>query len=366
MSFKILKQSKKSLARAGEIKTAHGQVKTPVFMPCATAGAVKGVSFEELKKIGYELILANTYHLYLRPGEKYIKKMGGLQKFINWHQPILTDSGGYQIFSLARNKSLVKIEEKGVWFKSHLDGSSHFISPEKAIDIQLALGSDIIMPLDLCPSAEAEKEEIARAVDLTNRWFERAWQHFQQKTKNLPSKPALFAIVQGGADKNLRRKSAEFLRKFPVDGFAIGGVANAGESKTKQRRAVEYVLPYLPPEKPRYLMGVGEPEDLIFAVQKGIDLFDCVLPTRLARHGTVFKTKDWQKFQKIDLKKSANLQENEVIMKNCQCPACAGNYSRAYISYLIREKEMLGLRLASLHNLYLYFQLMYNLRRDIL
>ncbi len=369
MKFNLNKQSKKSLARLGEIQINDIKIATPVFMPCATAGAVKGISSEELKSLGFNLILSNTYHLYLRPGENQIKKMGGIQKFMNWGGGVLTDSGGYQVFSLGEYRNyqtkvkepLSKIVKRGVWFRSHLDGSKHLFTPEKVIDIQLDLGSDIIMPLDYCPSADADRAEIEKAVLVTNLWFKRAWEHFTKKTKNMNppagGRPALFAIVQGGAEPDLRKKSFKYLSQFPVDGWAIGGVANGGESKLKQRRAVESIVPLLPKDKPRYLMGVGEPEDILFATREGIDMFDCVLPTRLGRHGTVWTTRDWKKFPKIDLRKSRYSLDNHPIMKDCGCPACKGGYSRAYLSHLIKSNEMLGLRLASLHNLWILREL---------
>lgn len=381
MKFTILKQSKKHLGRTGLIKTAHCQTKTPVFMPCATNGAVKGISAEELQGLGFNLILNNTYHMYLRPGEDLVKKLGGAQKFMNWGGGVLTDSGGYQVFSLGEFRNyetkikepLSKIVKRGVWFRSHLDGSKHLFTPEKVIDIQLDLGSDIIMPLDYCPSAEADKQEIGKAVEMTNIWFERAWKHFQEKTKNLKTKPALFAIIQGGYYADLRQKSFKFLSQFPVDGWAIGGVANAGESKLKQQKALEYTIPLLPNDKPRYLMGVGEPEDIIQATKQGIDMFDCVLPTRLGRHGTCWTTKNWpldfargkQKFTKIDLRKSKYCDDKHVIMPGCLCPACSKGYTRAYISHLIKSGEMLGLRLASLHNLWILAELTRKIQKEI-
>lgn len=364
--FKIIKKSKKTKARIGKIITSRGRIQTPVFMPCATVGAVKGISPAELENLGFEIILANTYHLYLRPSEQIISKFGGLQKFMNWPHPILTDSGGYQVFSLGKN-NLAKITGNGVIFRSHLDGSRHQFTPEKVIDLQLALGSDIIMPLDYCPSADAEYNEIERAVDLTNKWFERAWHHYQKRIKNIPPKnrPALFAIIQGGAHKDLREKSYQVQSKFPVDGFAIGGVANAGESKLKQQKALKYTLPLLPVDKPRYLMGVGEPADLIYAIRQGIDMFDCVLPTRLARHGTAWLTSDWHNFSKIELRKACFQNDKKNLMKNCLCPTCQGGFSRGYLSHLAREKEMLGLRLLGLHNLSIIQQLLGKLRGEI-
>jgi len=355
--------------------TSHGKIKTPFFMPCATVGVVKGVSSEELQEIGYEIILANTYHLYLRPGEKAIKKLGGLHRFMNWDKPILTDSGGYQVFSLGKNfkdyaeeiqnAALVNVNKDGVWFKSHLDGSKHFFTPEKVIDIQLRLGSNIIMPLDYCPSAEADKKEIKKAVSITNVWFDRAWGHFNKQTKNMQNRPAIFGIIQGGFYKDLRKKSFDFLSQFEVDGFAVGGVANGGESKLKQRRALEYTAPFLPKNKPCYLMGVGEPEDIIYAIKYGFDMFDCVLPTRLGRHGTVWVTSNWKTFKKIDLRKSQYRQDKKVMMENCRCPACSAGYSRAYIGHLIKSGEMLGMRLASLHNLWIINELIKRIRQSI-
>lgn len=372
MKFKIIKQSKKTSARVGVLETHHSKIATPVFMPCATSGSVKGVSMKELSDIGFKIILGNTYHLYLRPGEELVQKMGGLQKFINWPESMLTDSGGYQVFSLSDNykvygvktESLTQVVKRGVWFRSHLDGSKHLFTPEKVIDIQLALGSDIIMPLDFCPSADATKEEIEKAVDLTNIWFKQAFEHFAEKTKDMKKRPAIFAIIQGGFYKDLREKSYNFLSQFPVDGFSIGGVANGGESKTKQRKALLYTLPLIPKDKPRYLMGVGEPEDIIYAVGHGIDMFDCVLPTRLGRHGVAWTTKNWKKFEKIDLRKTRLKEDKNPIMENCGCEACSGGYARSYISHLIRSKEMLGMRLISLHNLWLLHELMRKIRAN--
>jgi len=386
--FKIIKKSKISNARRGTITTPHGKIQTPVFMPCATVGAIRTLTSEEVGNLGYEIILGNTYHLYLRPGEKFIKKVGaaqralpggGLHKFMNWHGAILTDSGGFQVFSLGAGnrhndkKSNVKITDRGVEFKSHLDGSKHFFTPEKVVDIQLALGSDIIMPLDYCPSADAKKPEIEKAVNITNNWFERTWNHFKKKTKNMEKPPLLFAIIQGGAEKDLRQKSLNFLLQFEVDGYAIGGVANGGESKEKQRKALDYTLPYLPENKPRYLMGVGEPEDIIFAVNKGVDMFDCVLPTRLARHGVAYTSSKFKvqnsksqfKVKKLNMRKSAIRKDLRPIQENCNCLACKNKYSRAYISHLVREKEILGIRLLTHHNLYFMQELIKALRNKI-
>jgi len=370
MKFEIMKQSTKTKARLAEVKTNHGSFSTPVFMPCATNGAVKGISVDELDNLGFKIILNNTYHMYLRPGEELVKKLGGAQKFMKWPHSILTDSGGYQAFSLGtsykaygeKTESLSQVVKRGVWFRSHLDGSKHLFTPEKVIDIQLDLGSDIIMPLDFCPNADATKEEIAKAVDMTNIWFKQAFEYFQVRTKGMKNRPAIFAIIQGSFYKDLREKSAKFLSQFDVDGFAIGGVANGGESKLKQHKAVEYALPLLPKDKPRYLMGVGEPEDILFATKLGIDMFDCVLPTRLGRHGTIWTTKNWKTFSKIDLRKSKFKEDKSILMPNCGCPTCKKNYTRSYISHLIRAGEMLGMRLTSIHNLWILAELTKKIR----
>lgn len=363
--FRIIKTDSKSKARVGKFKTSHGVVTTSVFMPAGTLGTVKTTSSEELQKIGFDLILANAYHLYLRPGTKTIKKLGGLHHFMNWKKPILTDSGGFQVFSLGAGSkisgnNLVKITEEGVHFSSHLDGSRHFLTPEKVIDIQLELGSDIIMPLDFCPSAEDEREEIEKAVELTNKWFRKAFEHFQKRTQRLKNKPALFAIIQGGIYKDLRKKSYEFLSQFEVQGFSIGGVANAGESKIKQKKALDYTVPLIPENKPRYLMGVGEPDDLLEAIGQGIDMFDCVIPTRMGRNGAVFTKKG-----RVDLNLARYKDDPRPIEDSCSCPACSGNYSRAYIRHLLKEREILGIRLTTLHNLQFIYDLIKNAQKSI-
>ncbi|OIP22954.1 tRNA guanosine(34) transglycosylase Tgt [bacterium CG_4_10_14_0_2_um_filter_33_32] len=361
LEFRITKKDKNTKARIGELSTQHGVIKTPIFMPVGTCATVKTVSSEELKDLNAEIILSNTYHLYLRPGNQLIKEMGGLHKFMNWDRPILTDSGGYQVFSLgsgSKAENLVKIQKEGVEFKSYLDGSRHFFTPEKVIDIQLDLGSDIIMPLDYCPSAEASKIEIEHAVNITSNWFEKAWKHFQKKTTKLKNKPALFAIIQGGPYEDLRKKSFDFLSQFGVQGFSIGGVANAGESKLKQQKALEYTLPLIQEDKPRYLMGVGEPEDLLEAIERGIDMFDCVVPTRMARNGAV-----WTKKGRIDLNLAKYKLDPKPIDK-CSCKTCQ-NYSRAYIRHLLKEKEVLGIRLTTMHNLHFIISLMADARKAI-
>jgi queuine tRNA-ribosyltransferase len=340
-------------------------------MPCATVGAVKGVSAEELNNLGFEIILANTYHLYLRPGEKQIKKMGGLQKFMNWRKPILTDSGGYQVFSLGKNfrdysdeirkASLVNVQNDGAWFRSHLDGSKHFFSPEKVLEIQKDLGSDIAMVLDECTEYPATKARAKFSMEMTHKWAKRAadyWQRFGGKNQ------ALFGIVQGSVYQDLREESVKFISALAFDGIAVGGVS-VGEGKTNMYKVMKWVSKFLPKDKPRYLMGVGEPEDIIEAVKWGFDMFDCVLPTRLGRHGTVWTTADWKKFSKIDLRKSRYGIDRKPIMKECGCFSCKAGYSRAYISHLIKNNEMLGMRLASLHNLWILSKLMRKIRKSI-
>ena len=374
IKFKIIKNSKKSLARTGQITTAHGKFQTPVFMPCATNGAVKGISPNELTNLGFEIILSNSYHLYLRPGEKEIKKMGGLQKFMKWCKPILTDSGGYQVFSLGKNfkeydekksnhkTSLAKVNKEGVWFQSHLDGIKHFFSPEKVIEIQKDLGSDIMMVLDECTEYPATKKRAKTSMEQTHAWAKQAieyWQMFRNPSQSL------FGIIQGSTYKDLREESAKYISGLDFDGIAVGGVS-VGEGKKHMYQVMKWVSDILPKDKPHYLMGVGEPEDILEAVKYGFDMFDCVLPTRLGRHGTVWVTSNWQNFKKIDLRKAKYRLDKKIIMKGCNCPACKDGYSKSYISHLIKSDEMLGMRLASLHNLWILAELMRKIRQNVL
>jgi queuine tRNA-ribosyltransferase len=382
MPFNLLKTSKKSSARLGEIITKHGSIQTPCFMPIATCGSVKSVDSAEMEKIGAQIILGNTYHLYLRPTDKLIKKFGGLHKFMNWDRPILTDSGGYQVFSLAKMR---KITEKGAEFKSHIDGSHHILTPEKSIEIQQNLGSDIIMVLDECAPYPATKEYIKKSLEMTTRWAERCKIYFEknQKSKiknqkdNLKlknKKSLLFGIVQGGTYKDLREESAKQLLNIGFDGYAIGGVS-VGEPSEKMFQAVDWTAPFLPEDKPRYLMGVGKPEEILGAAAGGIDMFDCVIPTRNARHGTIYKFKT--KNEKLKMKKcDAGFYEilhitnekfktdKKSIDENCGCFTCQ-NYSRAYLRHLFAAKELLALRLASIHNIYFYLELMRRIRKSI-
>ena len=305
MKFEITKQLDKNLARRGRLTTKRSVIETPIFMPCATVGSVKGISQEELADLGYKMILGNTYHLYLRPGDEHIKKQGGLQKYINWPHSMLTDSGGYQVFSLGHNfkkyendetdknnRGLVKITKDGVTFRSHLDGSRHKFTPEKVIDIQKNLGSDIMMVLDVCTEHPADKERARETMELTQAWAKRASDYW---AKNKNPNQALFGIVQGSTYQDLREESAKFISSLPFDGIAVGGVS-VGEGKKSMYEVMKWVSPHLPKDKPHYLMGIGEPEDILEAVKWGFDMFDCVLPTRLGRHGTVWVTKNYKKF----------------------------------------------------------------------
>lgn len=365
MHFNITKQSKKDLSRRAVLSLSKIDVETPVFMPVGTNGSVKGISVEEIKAMGYGLILGNTYHLYLRPGEKLVKKMGGIQRFMNWGRGVLTDSGGYQVFSLGQNfdgqKSLVSVYKNSVHFRSHLDGSRHIFTPEKVIDIQKDLGSDIMMVLDECTEFPATHERAQESMTTTHKWAKIANDYWQE-TKN--DNQALFGIIQGSTFKDLREESAKFISSLDFDGIAVGGVS-VGEGKSHMYDVMRWVGPLLPKDKPHYLMGIGEPEDIIEAVKWGFDMFDCVLPTRLGRHGTVWTTKDWQKFPKIDLRKSKHEFDQKPIMKGCGCEACSKGYTRAYLHHLFKTGEMLGLRLASLHNLWLLAELMKKIRKDI-
>jgi queuine tRNA-ribosyltransferase len=349
-------------ARSGAIYTAHGNIETPVFMPVGTAGTVKGVSNDELKSINSQIILGNTYHLYLRPGTDILAAAGGLHNFMNWEKPILTDSGGYQVFSLSQGregKSLVKITDEGALFNSYKDGSKHMFTPEKVVDIQFSIGSDIMMPLDWCPSAEASDKEVEVAVDMTTKWFERAYKYYENKKTLYDHRPALFAIIQGGTVPKLREKSFLALSQYDVAGFAIGGVANAGESKEKQKAALDATLPLLPTDKPRYLMGVGEPEDLLTGIEAGIDMFDCVSPTRLGRHGVAYTTTG-----KINLRNNHFREDFTPLDADCDCYTCK-NHTRAYLAHLLRENELLGARLMSIHNLRFLIRLVDGAREAI-
>lgn len=349
-TYKLEKTDKETKARLGSFEY-NGQVfETPMFMPVGTQGTVKTLAPEELKAANAGIILANTYHLWLRPGEDIVASAGGLHKFMNWDQPILTDCGGFQVFSLANPKD---ISEEGVLFKSHLNGDKLLLTPEKSIAIQNKLDSDIAMSFDECPPASASYDYMKASVERTVRWAKRS------KDAHKNPNQMLFGIVQGGAYEELRKYSATKTVELNFDGYSIGGVANDGESKDDMYKAIDYSIPYLPENKLRYLMGVGEPLDLLEGVIRGIDIFDCVLPTRLARHGHAF-TLDG----KINIKNAKYKDDFSPIMPDCDCYACQ-NYTKAYIRHLITADETFGARLLSIHNIRFLIKLMEDIRTSI-
>ena len=350
IKYNLLHEEKNTKARLGTIETNYGVVDTPMFMPVGTRATVKMLTPEELYDVHSGVILANTYHLWLRPGEDLVEKAGGLHKFMNYHGPILTDSGGFQVFSLAKPKD---ITEEGVHFKSHIDGSKLFLTPEKSIQIQNKLDSDIAMSFDECPPASATYEYMKNSIERTLRWAARG------KKVHANPRQSLFGIVQGGAYEDLRKFSATETVKLDFDGYSIGGVANDNESKEDMYKAIDYSIPYLPKDKPRYLMGVGEPSDIVEGVIRGIDMFDCVLPTRIARHGNAFT-----KHGKINIKNAKYKEDFTPIEKDCDCYACR-NYTKAYIRHLVNVDESLGGRLLSIHNIRFLIRLTEELREAI-
>jgi queuine tRNA-ribosyltransferase len=355
--YKLLK--KDGNARRGEFKTCHGTIQTPVFMNVGTLAAIKGaVSTVDLKEIGCQVQLSNTYHLHLRPGDKVIKQLGGLHKFMNWDRPILTDSGGFQVFSLA---NIRKIKEEGVSFNSHIDGRKIFMGPEESMQIQSNLASTIAMAFDECVANPSPKEYVRKSVDMTTRWLYRCKDEMD-RLNGLPDtinrQQMLFGINQGGIYEDLRIQHAKTIAKMDLDGYAIGGLA-VGETHDEMYKMIDAVVPHLPQDKPIYLMGVGLPRNILEAVDRGIDFFDCVLPARNGRHGHVFT-----KHGKINLFNSKFELDSNPIDEGCQCPACR-NYSRAYIRHLFKAKEMLAMRLCVLHNLYFYNNLMSEIRDAI-
>jgi queuine tRNA-ribosyltransferase len=373
-------------------------VETPVFMPVGTAGTVKGMTQAQLEELGVQILLANTYHLYLRPGHEIVRGVGGLHRFMGWPRPILTDSGGFQVMSL---KSLGRVTEDGVWFKSHLDGSAHFLSPERAVEVQLALGADIITTLDECVEYPSSHEAIHRAVKLTGRWAGRAKRYYEGRGTGdwgletggepsaissqpsasetqaseqsaianhqspipapspQPPAPALFGIVQGGVDRDLRRESAEGLLELDFEGYALGGLS-VGEPKAEMYEVADYTAKLLPRDRPRYLMGVGTPEDLVECVARGIDMFDCVMPTRNARNGCVFTSQG-----KVLIKHTKYARDESPLDPACECPVC-GRYPRSYIRHLLVAGEMLGAILTTQHNLHFYVDRMRKIRQSLL
>ncbi|WP_029688324.1 tRNA guanosine(34) transglycosylase Tgt [Thermoanaerobacter sp. A7A] len=350
IKYRLIKKDSRTNARLGILETPHGVIETPVFMPVGTQATVKAMTPEELKEIGATIILSNTYHLYLRPGHKIIEKAGGLHRFMNWDRAILTDSGGFQVFSL---NSLRKITEDGVEFRSHIDGSRHFFTPEKVIEIQNALGSDIMMSFDECAPYPADYEYVKNSMELTIKWAERG-----KKAHKNTEKQALFGIVQGGIYEDLRKECAQRLVEMDFPGYSIGGLS-VGEPKNVMYDIVDLTTEYLPENKPRYLMGVGSPDDLIEGVIRGVDMFDCVLPTRIARNGTVFTSKG-----KLIVRDAPYAEDFSPLDEECDCYTCK-NYSRAYIRHLFKANEILAARLATIHNLYFLIKLMERIREAI-
>ncbi|KAB1443693.1 tRNA guanosine(34) transglycosylase Tgt [Pseudodesulfovibrio senegalensis] len=338
-------------ARRGTLSTAHGDIQTPIFMPVGTQGTVKSLSPQDLEEMNAQIILGNTYHLYLRPGDELVARRGGLHKFSNWNRPILTDSGGFQVFSL---KGIRKLSEEGVEFRSYIDGSKHFFSPEKAIEIQMNLGSDIMMVLDECVGYGADRGYTEKSLEMTTRWAKRCRERYPAGSGD----QLMFGIVQGGFFKDLRTRSAEQLCSLPFEGFAIGGLS-VGESIPEMYEQVHHTAPLLPAEKPRYLMGVGTPLDLLEAVSAGVDMLDCVLPSRNARNGTLFTSQG-----KINIKKAAYKEDDSPLDPNCNCYTCR-NFSKAYLRHLYMSKELLSYRLNTYHNLYFYLDLMQQVRDSI-
>ncbi len=377
IKFDIKNTIPKNLGRTGILKTPHGEIKTPAFVAVGTLASVKGLSPEDLHILGAQVVLGNTYHLYLQPGEDVVASAGGLGKFMNWQGPTMTDSGGFQVFSLgfaykkgvskvakeapteaelegkeenfSEHSSLVKIDDNGVTFKSHIDGSTHRFTPKSSITIQEKLGADMIFAFDECTSPLAQKEYMKKAVARTHKWAKRC---LDARTRD---DQALFGIVQGGRYKDLREESAKYIASLPFEGFGIGGSFD----KDDMKEVVELVNKILPEEKPRHMLGIGEVEDIFEGVQRGVDLFDCVLPTRLARHGVLF-TKEG----KYNIKKTTNKEKFEKVVKGCECYTCK-NYTKAYLHHLHRSGEMLAHRLSSIHNLYFMMELMENIRRSI-
>lgn len=350
--FSVISRDPSSLARAGLLETRRGTIETPVFMPVGTQGTVKAVAPDELIRLRTQIILGNTYHLHVRPGEKIIEELGGLHSFMGWDRPILTDSGGFQVFSLAR---LRRVTEEGVHFQNHLDGTPTFIGPEESMAIQNSLGSDIVMTFDECPPYPSSHEKAAESLELTNRWARRCKNWWSMREK----RPLLFGIVQGSSYADLRRKSSEELVEIGFDGYAIGGVS-VGEPESEMFAAIESAVPYLPETHSRYAMGLGTPPQMIEMIARGVDMFDCVLPTRLARNGTAFTAGGT-----LNLKNAQYACDRKPIEEGCDCPACR-QFSRAYLRHLVKAEEILGMRLITLHNLHFYLNLLRQAREHLL
>lgn len=344
------KQAQSSQARAGRIHTAHGVIETPIFMPVGTRASVKTLWQEDLERLNAQIILGNTYHLYLRPGHELIERMGGLHKFMSWNRPILTDSGGYQVFSLS---DINKLTEEGVTFQSHIDGSKHLITPEKSMEIQRALGSDIVMAFDECPKLPASKDTLATSMKLTHRWAQRC------KTVELKPHQHLFGIIQGGLHHDLRTESMEGLKELGFDGYALGGLS-VGEKNEEMVEFCQSFVPTMPADKPRYLMGVGKPLDVLNGIKAGLDMFDCVLPTRNARNGQFLTTHG-----PLNIKKARFAEDQLPPDVECDCQVCS-RYSRSYIRHLFNVGEYLSGQLISYHNIHFYLKMVKEARAAIL
>ena len=352
VTYELLHECKQTGARRGVIHTPHGDIQTPIFMPVGTQATVKSMTPEELKEeVKAQIILSNTYHLYLRPGQEIVKEAGGLHNFMKWDRPILTDSGGFQVFSLG---PLRKITEEGVHFRSHIDGSKHFISPEKAMEIQNALGSDIMMAFDECAPYPADREYVKNSLERTTRWLKRC----KEAHKNTENQ-ALFGIIQGGMYKDLREQSAKEILELDLPGYAVGGLS-VGEPKELMYEVLDYTVPLMPEDKPRYLMGVGSPDDLLEGVIRGIDMFDCVLPTRIARNGTAMTSQG-----KVVVRNAKYARDFTPLDPECDCYCCK-NYTKAYIRHLVKANEILAARLITTHNLRFLLKLMEDVRQAIM
>jgi queuine tRNA-ribosyltransferase len=347
-SFELKAQDGK--ARLGEIKTPRGTIRTPAFMPVGTAATVKGMMPESVAATGADILLGNTYHLMLRPGAERIDRLGGLHKFMNWDKPILTDSGGFQVMSLA---GLRKLTEEGVRFQSHIDGSKHMLSPERSMEIQKLLGSDIVMAFDECPALPADRDRIAQSMRLSMRWAQRSRDAFGDRPGHM-----LFGIMQGGLEQDLREESAKALRAIEFDGYAVGGLA-VGEGQEAMFGCLDYAPDFLPENKPRYLMGVGKPDDIVGAVKRGIDMMDCVLPSRSGRTGQAFT-----RHGVVNIKNARHADDPRPLDEACTCPACRG-YSRAYLHHVYRSNEMIAGMLLTWHNLHYFQQIMQEMRAAI-
>ena len=350
VTYELIKKDSRTKARRGRVNTPHGSIETPVFMPVGTAGTVKAMKPEEVRDMGAQIILGNTYHLYLRPGHEVVKAAGGLHKFMNWERAILTDSGGFQVFSLG---AMRKISEEGVEFRSHIDGSKHMLSPEKSMEIQNALGSDIMMAFDECAPYPADRNYVKNSLERTTRWLKRC-KEFHKNTEQ----QSLFGIMQGGMYKDLRKQSAEEIVELDLPGYAIGGLS-VGEPKELMYEIMDDCVDYLPADKPRYLMGVGSPDCLFEGVERGIDMFDCVLPTRIARHGMAMTSQG-----RVNIKNAKYERDFTPLDPHCDCYTCR-NYSKAYLRHLFKCDEILSSMLMTTHNLHFLVNTMAGIRKAI-